>query len=77
MTPPPWSSSPTWRPPPRPYSDEAPREAFHVYDGGSINWVVRRIVEARSYAEHVEAWAEKERARTDRRERFFFWRYRS
>ena len=50
-------------------------EAFSVRDAGSANWVVRRIVEARRYAEHVRAWAAVELRRAERDEQFFLQRY--
>jgi phage host-nuclease inhibitor protein Gam len=50
-------------------------EAFRVRDEASANWVVRRVLEARKYAEHVEAWAATELRRAEREERFFLERY--
>ena len=50
-------------------------EAFRVCDEASANWVVRRITEARKYAQHVEAWAAAELRRAEREERFFLERY--
>ncbi len=38
----------------------APPPAFEVHDAGSANWVVRKIVEARTYAKRIEAWAAAE-----------------
>jgi len=43
-------------------------EGFHVHDEGSANWVVRRIIEARQYAQHVKEWAELECRRSQRDE---------
>lgn len=50
-------------------------EGFRVHDEASANWVIRRIVEARKYAERVEAWAAMELRRAEREERFFLERY--
>lgn len=50
-------------------------EAFDVHDEASANWVVRRIVEARQYAERVKAWADGELRRARREEEFFLFRY--
>jgi phage host-nuclease inhibitor protein Gam len=50
-------------------------EAFRVCDEASANWVIRRIVEARKYAERVEAWAATEVRRAEREERFLLERY--
>lgn len=50
-------------------------EAFHIHDEKSANWVVRKIVEARAYREHVRDWAERETRRAERDEAFFLQRY--
>ena len=50
-------------------------EGFTVHDEASANWVIRRIGEARKYAERVEAWAAVELRRAEREERFFLERY--
>jgi len=50
-------------------------EAFAVRDASSANWLVRRIVEARRYADHVRAWAALEIRRAERDEQFFLQRY--
>jgi hypothetical protein len=50
-------------------------ERFAVRDEASANWVVRRVVEARTYAERVKAWAEREQRRARREERFFLHRF--
>jgi len=57
-----WSAPPT-------------EEAFHVHDDTSANWVIRKITEARAYAQRCEAWAERERRRAQRDEAFFLFRY--
>lgn len=48
---------------------------FAVVDDSSANWVVRRIVEARAYAERCEEFARREKARALRTEEFFMFRY--
>ena len=50
-------------------------EAFRVSDCASANWVVRKIIEARQYAEHVQEWAEAELRRARREEEFFMFRF--
>jgi len=50
-------------------------EAFHVHDETSANWVVRKIVEARAYADRVQQWAAKEIRRAKREEDFFILRF--
>jgi len=49
--------------------------AFTVRDAQSANWVVRKIVEARAYAEHCELWAEHEKMRARREEDFLLLRF--
>src|SRR5687767_12636350 len=43
-------------------------EAFSVRCPQTAGWVVRRIVEARKYAERVKVWAEVERRRAEAEE---------
>ena len=50
-------------------------EQFAVHDEASANWVVRKIVGARAYAERVQSWAEQEAQRARREERFFLGRF--
>lgn len=50
-------------------------DRFEVHDAKSANWVVRRIVESRAYAEHVKQWAELELRRAERDEQFFLTRF--
>lgn len=50
-------------------------EEFHVRCERSANWVVRRIVEGRSYRRRVQEWAERETRRAQRRERFLLLRF--
>jgi hypothetical protein len=53
----------------------AVEEGFHVHDAASANWVVRKVVEARQYAERVRAWAEAELRRAKREEEYFMFRF--
>jgi hypothetical protein len=48
---------------------------FTVRDAASANWVVRKIVEARAYADRVKIWAELECRRAKREEEFFLRRF--
>ncbi len=50
-------------------------EKFRVTDESSANWVVRRIAEAKAYAEKVSAWAEAETRRAQREQAFFLGRF--
>ena len=50
-------------------------DAFHVRDASIANWVVRKVVEARQYAERVQAWADGELRRAKREEEFFLFRF--
>ena len=43
-------------------------EHFNVSDEPTANWVVRKIVEAHQYREHVKEWAEQECRRAQRDE---------
>lgn len=49
--------------------------SFAVVDAATANWVVRRILEARAYAERVRRWAELELRRAEREESFFVRRF--
>jgi len=49
--------------------------ALTVRDAESANWVVRKIVEARAYAERCELWAEHEKMRARREEDFLMLRF--
>src|SRR5688500_6897486 len=51
------------------------KEGFHIHDAASANWVVRKVVEARQYAERVQAWADRELRRAKREEEFFRYRF--
>ena len=50
-------------------------DAFAVDDASSANWLVRKVVESRNYAEHVKEWAALELRRAEREERFFLERF--
>jgi hypothetical protein len=50
-------------------------EGFEVRGRPSANWLVRKIVEARAYAEQVKEWAALEIRRAEREERFFLERF--
>ena len=52
-------------------------ESFCVKDEATANWVVRKITEARAYAQHVKQWAEKEICRAEHEEEFFMARFES
>jgi len=54
---------------------EIPHEQFRVVDAASANWLVRRIVEARKYAERIEQWAAAELRRAEREQAFFVGRW--
>jgi hypothetical protein len=41
---------------------------FSVTDRESANWLVRKIISAREYAAHVQAWATAEKRRAEREE---------
>jgi hypothetical protein len=48
---------------------------FEVRDESTANWLVRRVVECRAYAERCAAWAEAERRRAERDEEFLLFRF--
>src|SRR4051812_34057237 len=50
-------------------------ERFAVTDEASANWLVRKVLEARRYAERVEAWAAAEMRRARRDEAFLLGRF--
>ena len=56
-------------------SEEGGPESFQVRDETSANWLVRKVVESRRYAERVAAWAAAEARRAEREERFLLDRY--
>src|SRR4051812_35292286 len=51
-----------------------PRE-FAIVDETSANWLIRKIVAARQYSEHVKAFAEMERRRAEREEQCLLFVY--
>jgi hypothetical protein len=50
-------------------------EGFNVRDAATANWVVRKIVEARTYAARTKAWADAEQRRAQREEDFLLRRF--
>src|SRR4051794_17149533 len=50
-------------------------ERFAVRDPESASWVIRKIVEARAYAERVRRSAEAELRRAERVEQWLLWRF--
>jgi hypothetical protein len=50
-------------------------QAFAVRDAASANWVIRKVVEARKYAERVQLWAAAELRRAQREEEFLLHRF--
>ena len=48
---------------------------FSICDANTANWLVRKIVECRAYADRCQAWAERERQRAVSHEQFFLARY--
>lgn len=50
-------------------------DIFRVSDDESANWVIRKIADARAYAERVAAWAEKEQARAKHEEESLLFRF--
>ncbi|MCE9554589.1 MAG: host-nuclease inhibitor Gam family protein [Planctomycetes bacterium] len=46
---------------------------FSISDESSANWMIRKIVEARTYGRRVAEWAEKEQARACREEQRFLY----
>ena len=51
------------------------QDGFTVRDAASANWVVRKIVEVRAYAERVKTWAELEQRRAQREDDFLLRRF--
>lgn len=50
-------------------------EQFQVHDDASANWLVRKIVEARTYAKRCGEWCAREQARAQRDEEFLMFRF--
>jgi hypothetical protein len=55
--------------------DTAAPDTSEIEDASSANSIVRKIVEARAYAQHVKKWAEVEFRRAQREEQFFLQHY--
>jgi hypothetical protein len=53
----------------------SPTQEFCIRDEASANWLVRRVKEARAYAEHITRWAAAEQLRAKREEAFLLGRY--
>ncbi len=43
-------------------------KAFTIEDEQSANWLIKKIISARNYADHVQSWANREIARATREE---------
>lgn len=43
-------------------------ETFSISDEKSANWLIKKVVAARNYADRVKQWAEQERRRAEREE---------
>jgi phage host-nuclease inhibitor protein Gam len=56
-------------------SPPAVPEGFCVRDEKTANWVVRKVVEARQYARHVQEWAAREVRRAQSEEKFLVHRF--
>lgn len=50
-------------------------EQFVVDDAQKASWVVRKVVEARTYAQRVQAWCERELRRAEREEAWLLRRF--
>jgi hypothetical protein len=50
-------------------------EQFVIDDAQKASWVVRKVVEARAYAQRVEAWCERELRRAGREEAWLLRRF--
>jgi len=55
-------------------ADEVPL-SFTVQDEQTASWVVRKVIEARAYAERVRAWAERELRRAEHDEAWLLHRF--
>mgnify|MGYP001818963898 CR=1 FL=1 len=66
----------TPKPASKPLDDdfEVPSD-FRAHNRATVNCVVRKIVEARRYAQRIDEWAEAERRRARREEDFFLRRF--
>lgn len=50
-------------------------QGFTIHDASSASWVVRKVVEARAYADRVRAWGAAEVRRAENEERYFMQRF--
>ena len=50
-------------------------QAFCVHDAATANWVIRKIMEARQYAERTRQRAAAEARRAEREEEFLLFRF--
>jgi hypothetical protein len=50
-------------------------EQFRIHDDASANWLVRKIVEARTYAKRCNEWCARDEARAQRDEEFLLFRF--
>ena len=50
-------------------------QAFSINDAAAANWLVRKIVESRAYATHVQTWAASEIHRAENEQRYYINRY--
>jgi phage host-nuclease inhibitor protein Gam len=57
------------------WSEPQAPERFSVRDDATANWLIRKICEAREYAQRCAEWAEREKRRAQRDEEFFWMRY--
>src|SRR5947207_14906669 len=48
---------------------------FQIDSDDAANWMIRKILGARSYSRRCDEWCEREKARAQREEQFFMWRY--
>jgi hypothetical protein len=48
---------------------------FAIVDADTANWMVRKIVELRSYRERIDVWAAREKARANHDENFLMMRF--
>ena len=56
-------------------SDAIVNSTFEVRDDASANWLIRKIAEARSYAERCADWADREKRRAQHDEQYLLMRY--
>jgi len=51
------------------------QETFNVHDDSTANWVIKKIVECRNYADRCDQWCAREKNRARRDEEFFLFKY--